>query len=515
MLIVVTVAILMLSLAGLSFVTMMSTEHRAVHVHGDELQSALLVDSGAELLAVLCELPDEDRRAAGGLLDNPELFRGKLVLADQRNGRHGRFSVVAPNVENDEITGMRFGVENESARLNLAALLRWEQQQSGAGRRALMNLPGMTEAVADAILDWIDADSTPRQSGAEAETYAGLNVPYAPRNAVPASLEELLLVRGVTRELLLGADANFNHQLEPEEAMAASAGLGSFQSGAPLTWAAYLTVCSGQRNQNSRGEARIDLGDDDLARLHQRLSKAFEPEWARFVIWYRQFGPYDGDDPAAEDADGRSDSRSGDGPDFSLPGKFELETPLDLIGIQVALPRATGRPIEVVESPFTDDQSAMREYLPRWLDQVTVTSARVIYGRINVNLAPRAVLSGVPGLDGAMVEQIVAARRSLGARDDPSRRYPTWLLTEGLVDLPQMKSLTPYLTAGGDVLRAQIVGFFDEAGPAARVELVLDATRTPPRQVYWKDLRLFGSGYAPTALGAQPPRGVVPIARGP
>lgn len=559
-LIVVAVAILLISLAGLSFVTMMSTEHKAVYVHGDQLQLACLVDSGAELLGALSELPPASRSEAGGLLDNPELFRGKLVLADARIGRHGRFSVVSPNVENDEITGMRFGVENESARLNLAVLTRWEKEHPGAARDALMNLPGMTEAVADAILDWIDGDSATRQFGAEADYYAGLNVPYAPRNAVPVSLEELLLVRGVTRELLLGADANFNHQLEPEEARAAGAGLGSFRSGARMAWASLLTVCSAERNLAPQGEPRIDLNDEDLARLHRRLSEVFDPQWARFIILYRQLGPYRGETQAgpasavggpesppggevpykaAKQAKAARGSRSADGLDLSRPAKFKISTVLDLIGAEVQLPRVTGRPFggsleqtptdgkvvvgnkpsplggppEIVESPFVDDRAAMREYLPVLLDHATVISATTIGGRINVNLAPRAVLLGVPGLDGATVEQIVTARGSLRAASDGNRRHPTWLLTGGLVDLPQMKALMPYLTAGGDVFRAQIVGFFDRRGASARVEVVLDATCTPPRQVYYKDLRLLGHGYPLISLGAVPPRDAIPTAR--
>ena len=43
----------------------------------------------------------------------------------------------------------------------------------------------MTEAIADAILDWIDPDDAPRPFGAEAEYYQGLGVPYVPRNGVP------------------------------------------------------------------------------------------------------------------------------------------------------------------------------------------------------------------------------------------------------------------------------------------------------------------------------------------
>ena len=65
-----------------------------------------------------------------------------------------------------------------------------------------------------------------------------------------------------------------------------------------------------------------------------------------------------------------------------------------------------------------------------------------------------------------------------------------------------MKALLPYLTCGGDVYRAQIVGFFDSQGPTARAEVVFDATQTPPRLVYAKDLRILGRGYAWETLGA-------------
>ena len=44
----------------------------------------------------------------------------------------------------------------------------------------LMGLPGMTDDMADAILDWIDADDTPREQGAESDFYGSLDHGYAP-----------------------------------------------------------------------------------------------------------------------------------------------------------------------------------------------------------------------------------------------------------------------------------------------------------------------------------------------
>jgi len=42
-----------------------------------------------------------------------------------------------------------------------------------------------------------------------------------------------------------------------------------------------------------------------------------------------------------------------------------------------------------------------------------------------------------------------------------------------------MKQLLPFITAGGDVYRARVVGFFDAAGPLARQEVIIDATQRP------------------------------------
>src|SRR5690606_13432288 len=148
-------------------------------------------------------------------------------------------------VENGEVTGVRFGLEDESARLNINTLLFIDEQAAaldlaesalggdamaalaGAGasggadsasggtggsassggdlanlaatgdaRQLLMALPGMTEDIADAILDWIDEDDEPREYGAEIDYYAALG--YAPANGPLTTIEQLLLVRGVT-----------------------------------------------------------------------------------------------------------------------------------------------------------------------------------------------------------------------------------------------------------------------------------------------------------------------------
>jgi hypothetical protein len=102
-----------------------------------------------------------------------------------------------------------------------------------------------------------------------------------------------------------------------------------------------------------------------------------------------------------------------------------------------------------------------------------------------------------------MVDQIVA-KRVMNPKDaDVSRRYETWLMDEGIVDLTQMKALIPFITGGGSVFRAQVIGYFDVGGPAARIEVIIDATANPPRMVFWRDISHLGRGYPVEILGTE------------
>jgi hypothetical protein len=74
-------------------------------------------------------------------------------------------------------------------------------------RRIFQNLgldQDAQETLTDSILDWRDADSLRRLHGAEADYYLKKPVPYRPKNGKFDSVDELLLVRGVTRELFFG-----------------------------------------------------------------------------------------------------------------------------------------------------------------------------------------------------------------------------------------------------------------------------------------------------------------------
>ena len=64
--------------------------------------------------------------------------------------------------------------------------------------------PSQAGEIIDAVKDWIDADDEVTGTGAEGGYYAGLDRPYAAKNAPLDCIEELLMVKGITGELFYG-----------------------------------------------------------------------------------------------------------------------------------------------------------------------------------------------------------------------------------------------------------------------------------------------------------------------
>ncbi len=57
-----------------------------------------------------------------------------------------------------------------------------------------------------------------------------------------------------------------------------------------------------------------------------------------------------------------------------------------------------------------------------------------------------------------------------------------------------MKTLMPFVCGGGGVYRAQVVGYYDEGGPSARIEAIIDATNGAPRLLFWRNISHLGRG---------------------
>jgi DNA uptake protein ComE-like DNA-binding protein len=326
---------------------------------------------------------------------------------------------------------------------------------------------------------------------------------------------------------LFGADLNRNAAVDGfEQPLAAIDNADNSTGLLNRGWAAYLTLDSAESNRRPDGKRKIDVNNDNLEELHKELVDVLGTEMANFIIAYRQSGPYDGN-AAGQPA-------SGVKLDFTQPGRHKLRTILDLVGVRLPAPgrddqNGRGEDNEneqedspnqnqeqsssrgrrdrggtVIDAAFADDPAAMQAYLKKLLDNLAVNEEPTIPGRLNINQAPRRLLAGIPGLTATEVDRIIANRDVTLGQLRPEQTHETWLLTDRIVELDKMKQLLPLVTTGGSVYRAQVVGFFDAEGPADRLEVVIDATESPPIVRRRWELRELGPGYSPEVLGAAP-----------
>ncbi len=522
LLLIVLVSIVVLSLAAYTFSELAFTDNETSQVEGDVIQARRLAESGvsfAQYLTYLKHSTPTDGSVVGqqifdmgGLYNNPGLFMGKIVLDDPVPELRGRFTVFSPDyVTQPGQTGIRYGLEDESARINLNAVLLADAVSVNGSRDLLMVLPGMTEDVADAILDWIDADEEQREFGAESNYYASLAVPYECANRQLTSIEELLLVRGVTPGLLYGIDGNRNHLQESAEGDLAGV-LGVYtntEAGDVVIdgWASYLTLYSAEKNLNPDGGPKVDLMNEDLEALATDLSEVagFDEDWIAYIIALRMYG----------EAPSPSDGTEGKISLADLGDLAEAETTsesfqsiLDLIGkdVEVVIPPVVEggeEQIVLVRSPFPDIPLAMGDFLPILMDWCAINTEEVIPGRININQAAPFILRGIPGAPETFADDVAGTRYPEPQSLDDPFRHETWPLYEGLVTLEEMKILLPFVCAGGSVYRGQYIGFYDGLGVSARVEAVIDASGPAPKLLLWRNISHLGRGYDLGTLGSE------------
>jgi type II secretory pathway component PulK len=545
-LLTVLVVVALLTLAAYQYSEMMLSEYKAADAFTRSMQARALADSGVHYAAAMLSNSDTVQNSLNGNpWDNASAFQGILVRDSQQPRFRGRFSIIAPLDPDSAASGVtavnqgyRFGVADESAKLNIQALMKIDSSGQIA-YNALMKLPNMSDDVANSILDWIDSRSTmPRTNGAKDQYYSTLSPPYHCKNGSLDSMEELLLVKGVTPQLLLGNDRNRNGMLDPDE----NDGTGVVDRG----WSALMTIYSREQNIDSQGNPRIYINDSDLQTLYNNLQTAVGDDLASFIIAYRQYGPASsqgsgsgsgpsvggGGGPApampAQPSTGRGPPTSsqsvvvrGDGSvvqtaatttgagsgatrltrnqlTFQNSGQGRSISSLyELINSSVSIPSTTpNTPPTVYPSPMSDP-SSIRQLFPVLYDKATTMTDGEIPGRVNVNTAPRAVLSALPGLADADVQAILDHRPDPSATQAPDAIFqtPAWLLTEASLSTNTLRTLDRYITTRTQVYRVQSVGYFDGGGPAARVEAVIDTNAGRPRIIYWRDLTELGKGY--------------------
>lgn len=101
-------------------------------------------------------------------------------------------------------SGYRVRIVDETGKISLNGMT----DSSGMILKNLLINQGVpvenADIIVDSILDWKDGDDLHRLSGAEDDYYLSLPRPYKARNAGFETLDELVLVRGITPEILYG-----------------------------------------------------------------------------------------------------------------------------------------------------------------------------------------------------------------------------------------------------------------------------------------------------------------------
>lgn len=428
---------------------------------------------------------DVNKRRGGGLVS-------LINLSDITGGTDGTYP-----------GGLRrYGLEDESRKLNVNALIRLDPTGSVLFN-ALMQLPNMTSDIAGAIVDWVDPDDTEYPSGgAESAYYTGGGTPYRCKNGPIHSVEELLLVKGVTPDLLFGADRNRNGVQDANETAN-----GSFTRG----WSEYLTCYGREVNVDGTGVARVNLNSDDLATLDGQLMgiDGMTREVADYILYYRISGTGETFTPTL--AAGRvsapvSDLRSlvQSAVDNGSPPRRKLTSPFTVLNTQIRLPAKAGGSVgsasigpggggvvvvqqqqvtPVVACPL-NDTATLQAVAKALVDRCTASDDYEMVPRINVNTAPREVLNCLKGMNSDTSTQLtdsdidaILSNRPTAGTDQTS----AWLVTSAGLTPAKYKNIEKYITGRSGAYRVRSVGYFGTpGGPQASAEAVIEVVAEDP-----------------------------------
>jgi general secretion pathway protein K len=135
-------------------------------------------------------------------------------------------------------------VEDEERKINLNRLIlpngNAPDEQRLAVFRKFLAILDIDPSIADAVVDWLDVDDTPRVGGAESSYYLSLPYSYRAKNDLFDTLDELRLVRGMTAErfeklkpfMTIHSSGTVNINTAPKEVLIAlSAGQDAAEAG--------------------------------------------------------------------------------------------------------------------------------------------------------------------------------------------------------------------------------------------------------------------------------------------
>jgi len=457
---ILPVVLLILILLG------MMAASASFYVHADlsatrslshRLQTRLAAESGLQKVMLFLRA---NRNNPAAWYHNPEEFHRIIVWSDigglEALGTNTefdesdrvqayRFSIVADDPTDDEKL-VRFGITDESSKLNLNVASR-AQLLSLIERFATEDM--VVEELVDALIDWRDANKVPGEFGAEDQYYAQLDPPYAVKNAPLDTVEELLLVRGFTGELLYGEDFDRNGLMSPNE----NDGDLLFppdNADDKLDRGLYpfVTVYSRDMNTTFDNKPRVYLLGDS-AIVQAQLSEFVDDQTKLNFI-------------AAAGS--------------SQP---PLTSPAGLLA-----DRSQQTSDDVIASPITEEDMV-------WImDRCTMLPTPELVGLININTAEAEVLSTLTDLTADDVAEIISTRAELS---DEDRISTGWLAP--VIGREKFIAVAPLISAGGTRFHVESLGYGDHIGAMSRLEAIIEMRGPVAQIVYNRDLTTLGTSF--------------------
>jgi type II secretory pathway component PulK len=345
----------------------------------------------------------------------------------------GYFWILRSNLESDR--EFDYGLANESNKINL----------NSASQEMLQRLPGMTAELAASIIDWRDSDSEVTTGGAEDEYYLLQSNAYHCKNAPLETVDEILLIKGASEELLYGEDTNLNGILDDcendgDESDPPDNRNGRLDAG----FYDYVTVYSVEANTDAQGKTRVNLNS----------------------------------------ATARSDLRT------ALEKAVSADRALEIMTLVPTTPNYAN----VLDFYFRTGLKP--DEFSQIADQLTTSSEQTLSGLVNVNAAPKAVLLCLPGLEESDVEALLSYR---SANSDKLTSI-AWVVQ--VLDREKATGIGSYITIRSCQYSADIVCLSGNGRAYKRYKAVIDTQGTSPRVVYWKTLTHFGWPLEPQIVAA-------------
>ena len=438
-----------MAILGVMAYSMLHTSRLGLRIarnHGDAVQARYLALAGIEKAKAFIYQQSQELANLGtvystNLLDHPDGFEdvelGRGLYRVIRQGRH------------DEGRGVRYGISEEDALLDVNV----------ASLAELKKLPEMTPMAAAGIVDWRDEDAKVTAGGAEQETYDRLSPPYKVKNAPIRSHRELLMVRGVDPQLLLGEDMNANGLLDAEENDGGTSFPRDNRDGyLDSGWLQYMTLEAGTRNVNARGEARVDLKSASAEELS--TIDGISDEIAQAIVGQR------GNLNSIVDLLEVTRPQPNNNP--QNPGNAANPQNSSNPAGQGNAPPGGNPPTGNTSNAGSGEKLISASLLKDIAGEVSVTGERILVGRVNVNACQREILMCLPGLTEELASAIIDHRAATGFFANLAQ----------LLDVPGMttailKQVYPRLTVRSDTFRIVSEGEVPSTGARLRVMTIV------------------------------------------